>query len=159
LEDGTRGVSEGGEEGCEEASETVGRRGCWVGGFCVEKPLDDGDAMICVSFEIRRSGANVEIPYCTIEAAGTKSETLPDILEEEISFNLSLQSNLFNESDLTVIYPFPSAKKKKVKLTQHTRSDVDTGPDITFIIEDLTRETGPTPDVEQECGLIRWHVK
>jgi hypothetical protein len=40
-----------------------------------------------------------EGPYCPIEATGTEPESLPDILKEEISFNLSFQSNLFNESD------------------------------------------------------------
>ena len=52
LEDGTRGVLEGGEEGCEETSETVGRGGCWVGGFGVQEPLDDGDTTAGVSFEM-----------------------------------------------------------------------------------------------------------
>jgi hypothetical protein len=71
--------------------------------------LEDGDATIGVSFGIYRLCVDAGVPYCTIEAAGTEPEPLPNILKEEISLNLSLQSNLFNESDLAVIYT-PSIK-------------------------------------------------
>lgn len=46
LEDGAGGVAEGGVEGCEEACEAVGWGAGWMGGFGVEKPLDDGYALI-----------------------------------------------------------------------------------------------------------------
>jgi len=104
LEDGTGGVSEGGEEGCEESGETVGRRGCRVGSFGIQKPLDDGDTTVRVSFKTHQLGVDVRVPYRTIKATGTEPESLPDVLKEEISFNLSLQSDLFNESDFTVVY-------------------------------------------------------
>ena len=67
-------------------------------------------------------------------------------MKEEISFDLSLQSNLFNESEFAIIYPPPSIEE--IKLTQHARSDIDTSPDISLIIEDLTRKTRPASDVE-----------
>jgi hypothetical protein len=110
LEDGSRGVSEGGEEGCEEASEAVGRGGCWVGGFRVQEPLEDGNATIGVSYEVPPWKIDVRVPYCPIEATGTEPESLPDILKEEISFNLSFQSNLFNESDSPITCTPPSVK-------------------------------------------------
>ena len=80
MEDGARGVSEGGEEGCEEAGETMGRRRCWVGCFGVEKPLQDGNATVWVSCEIMRLGNDARAPYCSIEATRTESEPLSNIL-------------------------------------------------------------------------------
>jgi hypothetical protein len=56
-------------------------------------------------------GVDVRVPYCAIEATRTEPESLPDILKEEISFDLSLQSNLFNESDF-ITYPSPSREKQ-----------------------------------------------
>ena len=66
-----------------------------------------------MSFEARRLGVDVRVPYRTIEAAGTEPEPLPDVLKEEISFNLSFQSDLFNESGFAVTYPSPPAKRGK----------------------------------------------
>ena len=76
------------------------------------------------------------VPYCTIKATRTESEPLPDILKEEISFDFSLQSNPFTESGFTIYAP--PFTKWKVKLTQHAGSDVDTGPEVSFVIKDLT---------------------
>ena len=75
------------------------------------------------------------IPYRTIEAAGTEPESLSDVLKEEISFNLSLQSDLFNESGFAVIYP--SLIISQVKLTKHTGGDIYASPDISLIVQDL----------------------
>jgi hypothetical protein len=79
---------------------------------------------------------DARVPYCTIEATRTESESLPDILKEEISFNLSFQSNLFIRSVFKRLQ-LPTIKRGG-KLTQHTGSNIDTGPDMPFVIEDLT---------------------
>jgi hypothetical protein len=51
------------------------------------------------------------IPYRTIETTGTEPEALTDILKEEITFDFSFQSNLFNKSDFTVIIPLSTKSK------------------------------------------------
>ena len=77
------------------------------------------------------------VPYCTVETTRAEPEALTNILKEEISFDFSFQSNLFNRSDFTVIIP-PSTSPRYKKLTQHAGSDIDTSPDISLVIEDLT---------------------
>ena len=60
-----------------------------------------------VGFKIHLLGADGRVPYCTIEATGTEPESLPNVLKEKIAFDLSLQSDLFNESDFVVVLPSP----------------------------------------------------
>jgi hypothetical protein len=136
LKDGARRISESGEQGCEEAGEAVGRRGRWVGGFRVQKPLKDRDTAMNIRFEMEQMEVDARVPYCAIEATRTESESLPDILKEEISFNLSFQSNLFIRSVFKLLQ-LPTIKRRG-KLTQHTGGNIDTGPDMPFVIEDLT---------------------
>jgi hypothetical protein len=52
LKNGARRISESGEEGCKETGEAVGRRGRWMGGFRVQKPLKDGNTAMNVRFEM-----------------------------------------------------------------------------------------------------------
>ena len=74
------------------------------------------------------------VPYRAVEATRTEPEALPDILKEEISFDFSFQSNLFNELDFSVVV----RSRNRKKFTQHAGSNIDTSPDISLIIEDLT---------------------
>jgi len=98
-----------------------------------------------VSLEIYQLVVNVRVPDCAVEATGTEPKSLPDILKEEITLNLSLQSDLFNESGFDV---YISPLSSETELTQHTRSDIDASPDVSLLIEDLTRKTRPASDIE-----------
>lgn len=80
MEDGTGRVSKGGEQGCEEAHKAVGRRGCWVGGFGVQKPLKNRDATVYVNYKISWLRCMQPAPYCAIETTRAETKSLPDVL-------------------------------------------------------------------------------
>ena len=87
-------------------------------------------------------------PDGTVEASGSKAKALPDVLQEQITFDIPFECGVWPIRQ-HIIHEMGD------ELTQHTGRNIDACPEVSFLIEDLARQAGATADVEQERRLVR----
>jgi hypothetical protein len=64
-------------------------------------------------------------------------------------------SNATSTLKLAALYIKTCAESR----TQHTRRNVHPSPDVTLLVQDLTRKSGTTPYIEEKGWLVRWEIE
>lgn len=91
-----------------------------------------------------------------VEASSTEGDSLPNVGKEEVALNVALERDLC-ERDASAARPRASDLLSfKLRLTQHSATDIEPNPVVPLFRQDLARKARPGPDVEQvrRPGLV-----